>query len=338
MYADRLTPIGEEADAEIKQLTDEKAALQAEYDAYKASHPDVVEPPLPDPPPKEYRLQLGYCPDPNTPAEVQRLGALSGAMVRRSYYSSGTSWPSTPTFAADNAAGLRTAHTIKVPIPGSAGVPNNMKTRLERLQSGTDAEGTIQYILKSGKNSIIGFEHEPEDDFAANPSWDKKLYREAQKVGGTYIDEANKRDGGNRKFAGNLMSSSKEAVFLSFFPGEGVWDIYGTDGYNWPNRDPNSKTIPPWVEFIAIFSDDKVIATKYGMKFAIFEFGCRKADLYHDANNSNMPTAEMSAKQVDWCTKARRDMLESIKPVVACNFHHDWWLMRDEGHLALGGK
>jgi hypothetical protein len=277
---------------------------------------------------------LGYCPDPNTPTEVARLGALSGATVRRSYKGPGA-FPSNPTFAGDAAAGLRTAHTIKGPVP--SGVSSSMKTRLEALMSGRyDAEYRA-YVAKSAKDSILGIEHEPEDDFR-DGRWDKKLYRDGQSYfKRNVLDPVNAADGGNRLFAGNMMSSTSETELMQFYPGDGVWDVLGFDGYNWPNRTPGATTVPRWVEFEEIFTPDAAIASKLGLKFAIFEYGCRKAHLLNDASNDLLPTPEMSARQMEWHTKAR-PVLAKLQPVVACYFHHDWWLMREEGHLAMGGK
>lgn len=296
------------AEAEVKRLTD-----------------------LYEPKPK---FLLGYCPGPNTVEEVKRLGALSGATVRRSYKGPGT-FPSNPTFAGDAAAGLRTAHTIKGPVP--SGTTMNMRTRLEAMMSGRYDADYRAYVAKSAKDSIIGLEHEPEDDFR-DGKWDKKIYRDAQVYfKRNILDPVNAQDGGSRLFAGNLMSSTSDADSMLFYPGDGIWDIFGVDGYNWPNRTEGSTTIPAWREFEEIFTQDFNLATKLGLQFAIFEYGCRKAHLLKDANTDLLPTPEMSARQMDWHTKAR-PVLERMQPVVACYFHHDWWLMREEGHLAMGGK
>jgi uncharacterized membrane protein YhdT len=327
----------DKADQDLALSISAYETLDAEFEAYKLANPPLpVDPPPVDPPPPTgwTNRRLGYCPEPNTAAEIVRLGAFSGGRVRRSYTPPYTTYPSNPTFLSDPAAGLRTAHTFKVPGGGT------MRDRLNRFnsQSKTEDEKTIQYILKSAKNSVWGMEHEPEDDFAQG-RWDKAIYRTAQAKFCRIMDEANARDGGKRQKSLNLMSvTDQPAQIAEWYPGDGLLDIIGWDGYNWPNRNPGSTQIPRWVEFEEIYTPDYENTVALGLKFAIFEYGCMKAYLYDDANNTNPPTAEMSARQVDWHQKAFAVMRDKFKPVLATYFHHDWWLMRDEGHKAMGGN
>ena len=328
--------IWDKAEADLALSVQAFEALDAEFDQYKIDHPAIPVPdPEPEPLPKEWSAKrLGYCPDPNTPENVAHLCTYNGGRVRRSYTPPYTQYPANPTFAGDAALRLRTAHTFKVPGGGT------MRDRLQRFlaQSSEDDERTIQYILRSAKNSVWGMEHEPEDDFASG-RWDKSIYRLAQAKFCRLVDEANQRDGGNRQKSLNLMSvTDQPAEIQEWYPGDGLLDIIGFDGYNWPNRTPGATTIPRWVEFEEIFAPDFESTKALGLKFAIFEFGCRKAHLHDDCNNDNMPTPEMSARQVDWMHKAYAVMHNTFKPVLATHFHHDWWLMREEGHLAMGGK
>jgi hypothetical protein len=349
-FATRLQGIGVEADEAIdslaKALTNresliadlttenarlevDNAALVAERDRLKAALEDCQNPTPP------YRLRIGYCPNPNTTVEVNRLGAWSAAEVRRSYLPpipAGGHLPQTPTFVGDSAAGLRTAHTFKCPVP-AGGNAGSMAHRVRAMLSGAYDAEIVAYMKKSAQDSIFGCEHEPEND-AIDPA----LWAQGQRHGSRLLARANAEDGGLRKWAGNLMSSTDDPDdVMRWYPGDGVWDILGWDGYNWPNRTPGSTTIPRWIEFEEIFTPDFERCTELGIGFAIFEFGCRKQDLHSTPGTMTLPTEQYAARQADWCGKARTVMLDKFKPEVACYFHHDWWLMRENGHRSLGG-
>jgi hypothetical protein len=256
--------------------------------------------------------------------------------VRRTYKPPGAfPAPGREQFAGDFSAGLRTAHTIKGPVP--FGTPDNMKNRLERLLTGLDDEVWIAYILRTAKNAILGLEHEPEDDFR-DGGWDKGIYRRAQRKFSRLVREANLRDGGQRLVAGNLMSSTTDTESLAFYPGDGFWDIFGVDGYNWPSRAPG-QAVPRWREAEEIFTPDKAFADSLGLPFAIFEFGCRKTGKFEDVENPNYVQTEAEVQaQRDWCAKARTFFIQKAQPVVATYFHHDWWQMKQVAHAALGGR
>lgn len=309
-----VNTLGADADARVAQKDAEIADLKKQLE--DATKPD------PEPTPTPSGVRLGYCPDPNTPAEVTRLGAFNGANVRRSYQNG--SFSANPTFAEDKAKGLQTAHTVKGP-------GGSMADSIRLAMSNKDRPVWKGYLRKLQEGSIAGAWHEPEND-----PIEKALWKSGQEWFSDLIHEINDEFGLGLKVAGNLMSSTDSVTEIrDWYPGEGVWDIMGFDGYNWPNRTPGNNNVPNWVEFEQIFTPDWQRCQELGVGFAIFEFGCRKANLYNDANNNNPPTPEMSAKQVDWCKKARSVMENKLKPVVACYFHHDWWLMRDEGHKAL---
>lgn len=340
MYQEQLGAIGAEIDRTITDLNEkitsgaaaaaivagERDYLRAEYDRVAA---ELFACQNPEP---SYTLSLGYCPDPNTVTEVKRLSVWSGGTVRRTYKGPGpwpTSW-SRGAAAGDAAAGLRSAHTMK-------GTSSSMLVSIERLLSGVEDEAIKAYLRGSPKDAILGFLHEPEDDFRDN-GWDRRIYKRGQRKFRVLIDAVNAEDGGNRLFSGNLMSSTSDTDSMRFYPGDGVWDIFGTDGYNWPSRAPG-QTVPRWREAEEIFAPDVNFAKSLGLPFAIFEFGCRKTGLYENANDPDfVQSPAEAALQVDWMTKARDFFIETAQPVVATYFHHDWWLMPQEAHEALGGR
>jgi hypothetical protein len=349
-FAARLGQVGSEADTAIAALSEavtnrdatiadlrtenarletDNASLTVERDRLRVALEDCRNPVPP------YRLQVGYCPNPNTPAEVNRLGAWSAAEVRRSYLPpipAGGHLPQNPTFAQDSSNGLRTAHTFKCPVP-AGGNAGSMTQRVRAMLSGAYDDEIVAYMKKSAQDAIFGCEHEPEND-GIEPA----LWAQGQTHGGRLLRRANAEDGGLRKWAGNLMSSTDAAdAVMRWYPGDGVWDILGWDGYNWPNRNPGSTTIPRWVEFEEIFTPDWTRCQELGVGFAIFEFGCRKQDLWSAPGTMSLPTEQQAARQADWAAKARTVMLQKFKPEVACYFHHDWWVMRENGHRALGG-
>jgi len=217
------------------------------------------------------------------------------------------------------------------------GTSSSMLTSIQRLLSGVEDEAIKAYLRGSPKDAILGFLHEPEDDFRAG-GWDRGLYRLAQAHFARLIDEVNAEDGGNRLFSGNLMASTIEADVMRYYPGDGIWDILGYDGYNWPQREGDERP-PAWRSLEEVFDQNVALNEKLGIPFAIFEFGCRRTAWAKDVTNPlYVPTAAENEAQRLWCAEGRIWLQEVAQPVVATYFHHDWWLMTEPAHRALGGR
>ena len=250
-YEEQGTALGKSADTEVKGLKDANAALQAEYDAYKASHPDTPTPPTPTPePPKPVITTLVGSSLQASAGDFEAYATRCGGLESIRSFSPPGKMPTSLTAAGvGSSIGKRhIVHSFKGRVAG-------INDACQSLIDGKD-DSWINAFLDS-KPAPQGlswiFRHEPDEESPNIATW-----KAAQKKARALTDAANNRGRakyGNAwkdiQFGANLMSWSCQQVpdrIKDFYPGPGVWDFISWDGYA-QSPEPGSKTFAKCVEW-----------------------------------------------------------------------------------------